>query len=167
MNQIVLQASDLDGLSMKELAKEFDQIKYFATDEEIKFFRKIKAEEGMKEFLITLWTRIESGRLGNPPTKRADYLRNVEYANEAFKEMGREGYKTDRGRVFLLYGKPDHIDRHPSVAESKPYQEWNYYGLEGGVVFIFIDRLGYCQYLLVHSTKRGELRDTLWQQYLR
>lgn len=161
------QSTDLDGLSREELSEEFDQIKYFATGEEIRFFSKIENMEGMKEFLAGIWTRIESGRLGRAPIRRVDYLRNVEYANEAYREMGRDGYKTDRGRVFLLYGKPDHIERYPSVAQSKPYEEWNYYSIEGGVLFIFIDRLGYGQYQLVHSTKRGELRDDNWRQYLR
>jgi hypothetical protein len=49
---------------------------------------------------------------------------------------------------------------------AKPYQTWYYYGLEKGVEFIFVDRLGNGDYQLVHSTKRGELQDENWQSYL-
>ena len=99
--------------------------------------------------------------------KRFDYLQLVEYVDETYREMGREGWKTDRGRIFLIYGNPDEIDRHPSVGTAKPYEIWRHHGIEAGVEFVFIDRFGYGQYILVHSTKRGELRDNTWQRLLR
>jgi hypothetical protein len=80
--------------------------------------------------------------------------------------LNKEGWRTDRGRVYLLYGEPDHVLRVPSECNSKPYQTWYYYGIEKGVEFVFVDRLGNGDYQLVHSTKRGELQDETWQRYL-
>jgi hypothetical protein len=80
--------------------------------------------------------------------------------------MGRDGWQTDRGRVYLLYAEPDDVQRFPSSDNGKPYEIWNYNQIESGVVFVFIDRNGFGDYQLVHSTKRGELQDESWQKYL-
>ncbi|MEK6754765.1 MAG: GWxTD domain-containing protein, partial [Bacteroidota bacterium] len=97
---------------------------------------------------------------------RMGYLQRLNAANQRFRTMAREGWKTDRGRVLLLFADPDEIERFPSSDNSKPYEIWNYYGIENGVQFVFIDRSGFGDYILVHSTKRGELRDDAWQRFL-
>jgi hypothetical protein len=107
-----------------------------------------------------------SRRLERAPNKRAEYLRRVAAANQNFTVLGRDGWRTDRGRIYLLYGDPDQIDRFPGETESKPYQIWRYFGIERGVEFVFIDRWGDSNYHLVHSTKRGELQDDAWQRFL-
>jgi len=164
---ISFQARELDGLSEKELEKEFDQAKYIATDEDIQMFKQIDTETGKREFMVSFWTNVESGRSVRPSIKRSDYLRLVETVDEKYHEMGKEGYRTHRGRVFILYGKPDEVDRFPSMGESKPYEIWRYHKIEGGVEFVFVDRLGYGYYEQVHSTKRGEFRDDNWERFLR
>jgi hypothetical protein len=63
-----------------------------------------------------------------------------------------------------MYGEPTEIERYPNQIESRPYEIWSYDSLEGGVVFIFADLTGFSDYQLVHSTKRGELRDDNWQR---
>jgi hypothetical protein len=80
--------------------------------------------------------------------------------------MGKEGWQTDRGRVYILYAEPDEIERFPNSGDSKPYEIWHYNQIESGVIFVFIDRNGFGDYQLVHSTKRGELQDESWQKYL-
>jgi len=164
---ISFQASELDGLSEKDLEKEFDQAKYIATDEDITMFKQLDTETGKREFLVNFWTNIERGRLDRSPIKRSDYLKLVEIADEKYHEMGKEGWRTHRGRVFILHGEPDDIERYPSMGESKPYEIWRYHKIEAGVEFVFVDRLGYGYYELVHSTKRGEFRDENWERYLR
>jgi hypothetical protein len=80
--------------------------------------------------------------------------------------MGREGWLTDRGRIYLVYAEPDEIERFPNSSGSKPYEIWHYNQIESGVIFVFIDRSGFGDYSLVNSTKRGEIQDDSWQQYL-
>jgi hypothetical protein len=67
---------------------------------------------------------------------------------------------------MILYAEPDEIERFPSSTSEKPYEIWHYYSIENGVEFIFVDRSAFGDYILVHSTKRGELRDDQWQRYL-
>jgi len=93
-------------------------------------------------------------------------LQRILSANQRYRAMGREGWRTDRGRVLMIYDEPNEIERFPSAQNNKPYEIWYYYSIENGVQFIFIDRSGFGDYVLVHSTKRGELQDEEWQRYL-
>jgi len=70
--------------------------------------------------------------------------------------------KSDRGRIFIIYGEPSEIERYPNQVDTKPYEIWYYNELEGGVVFVFGDLTGFSDYTLLHSTLRGELRDDNW-----
>lgn len=160
-------AAELSGLTVAEMDAEFQQAKYIATNEEVKMYAQIQTEVGKREFLGSFWSKIEAGRLERPPMKRVDYLRRVAAANQQFKAFSKEGWRTDRGRIFILYGEPDQVSRATGDASSRPYQTWSYYGIEKGVEFIFVDRLGSSDYQLVHSTKRGELQDEDWQRYLK
>jgi hypothetical protein len=81
--------------------------------------------------------------------------------------MGIDGWRSDRGRVYILYAEPDEIERFPSSENAKPYEIWYYHQIEGSVQFIFVDRTGFGNYRLVHSTKRGELQDEEWERNLR
>jgi hypothetical protein len=94
------------------------------------------------------------------------YLHRITVANQRYTAMGREGWRSDRGRTLVLYAEPDEIERVPSSDQSKPYEIWHFYAIENGVDFVFVDRSGFGDYILVHSTKRGELRDDSWQRYL-
>jgi GWxTD domain-containing protein len=159
-------ASELAGLTSDELATEFRKAQYLATDEDIKTFAKVTTEAGQREFLAKFWADAERGKPGKNPVRRADYLHRIAVANQRYGNQTREGWMTDRGRVFILYGEPDEVERQPSQSNAKPHEIWRYYQIENGVEFVFIDRSGFSEYILVHSTKRGELRDDEWKRFL-
>ena len=161
-----IKATEFAGMSAGELADEFRKAQYIATDQEIRTFSQITSEEGRREFLAKFWTEVENGRLGRPPVPRMAYLQRVLAADQRFRGMNRDGWKTDRGRIFILYAEPDEIERFPTSSDSKPYEIWHYYSIENGVEFDFVDRSGFGDYQLVNSTKRGELRDDDWQRFL-
>ena len=162
-----IKATEFAGMSAGELADEFRKAQYIATDQEIRTFSQITSEEGRREFLAKFWTEVENGRLGRPPVPRMAYLQRVLAADQRFRGMNRDGWKTDRGRIFILYAEPDEIERFPTSSDSKPYEIWHYYSIENGVEFDFVDRSGFGDYTLVNSTKRGELRDDDWQRFLK
>jgi GWxTD domain-containing protein len=161
-----MSAAELAGLSADELEKEFREVQYLATDQEVKMFSQITSAEGRREFLAKFWSEVQSGRGGQPGITRSAYLQRVAVANQRFHALGRPGWNTDRGRVFLVYGEPDEIERYPSSVDAKPYEVWHYYSIENGVEFDFVERTGFGDYILVNSTKRGELQDSQWQRYL-
>ncbi|GJQ21099.1 MAG: hypothetical protein HBSIN02_14540 [Bacteroidia bacterium] len=158
--------TELSGLTSEELAQEFETARYLATQQELATFAKITSLEGRREFLAKFWSEAAKGKLGFGPMERRDYIARVKRANERYRALSREGWRTDRGRVYILYAEPDEIDRRPSSEGGKPHEIWSYYRIENGVVFVFIDRTGFGDYVLVHSTKRGELRDDNWERLL-
>jgi len=158
--------TQLAGFSNAELNQEFQQAQYLATKDEIKMFSQLTSDTGKREFLAGFWSQIELGRQEQAPIKRVEYFRRVALVNQNYSTLGKDGWRTDRGRVYILYGEPDQIVRVPGEAGSKPHQVWHYYSIERGVEFVFVDRLGNADYQLVHSTKRGELQDESWQDFL-
>ena len=162
-----LKASEMAGLTFEELGDEFQKARYLATDQEVTGFAKLGTADGRREFLANFWTEVERGRGGFAEITRVAYMQRVVVANQRFRVHGREGWQSDRGRVYLLYGEPDDMERVPNNEDTKPYEIWYYNQIESGVQFIFIDRSGFGEYILAHSSKRGELQDESWQRLLR
>jgi GWxTD domain-containing protein len=97
------------------------------------------------------------------------YMNVIQSVNQQFSTGSKKGYKTDKGKIFIKYGKPSSIERSNEGAESKPYEVWSYENIksQGLVTFIFADRNGYGSYDLLHSTMPGEMSNANWQQLLR
>jgi|WetSurMetagenome_2_1015567.scaffolds.fasta_scaffold56765_2 GWxTD domain-containing protein len=160
-------SAEFAGLSDKELVDEFREARFIASTEDIKAFDKLTTIGAKREFLAKFWTDRENDYNSATKILRSAYLKRVLTANQRYGAMGRNGWNTDRGRIYILYGEPDEVERIPNSDNAKPYEIWHYYQIESGVQFIFIDRSGFSEYILVHSTKRGELQDEGWQRYLR
>jgi GWxTD domain-containing protein len=144
------------GVGEKELDTEFSFSRYEASETEKTQYQLLKGVEAKRRFMADFWGRRQLGL-------REQYLRRVAFANANFHILGREGFKTDRGRVYTMYGAPDDNERHPSDSDIKPYEIWSYNSLQSGVIFVFVQRVAGGDYELVHSTLRGELRDDDWQ----
>src|SRR5690606_15704167 len=88
---------------------------------------------------------------------RRKFLHNVEYANTYFTSgMIRHGWNSERGRVLLKYGIPTRREMHNSTGEERPYEEWFYEDVQGGVHFYFVDMSYVGNFILVHSTAVNE-----------
>jgi GWxTD domain-containing protein len=74
-----------------------------------------------------------------------EYYARVEYANKHFGHYT-EGWKTDMGMVYIIFGAPGNIERHPFEIDTKPYEVWTYY--EQNRQFVFIDATGFGDYRL-------------------
>ncbi len=153
-------------MTEEQLNEEFAQARYTAQKSEIKQFKKLSSSTEKREFLHVFWTRRDQ----NPATPlsefRQEYFRRVDLATKKYSSGGRGGWKTDRGRVLILYGKPDEIESHPNEIDSKPYEIWYYEYIQGGVFFVFVDRTGFLDYYLVQSSARNEINDPNWQSQL-
>jgi GWxTD domain-containing protein len=118
-------------------------VSYIISDEERKSFRTLSNDEERDAFIEQFWLR----RNPNPDSPenefREEHYRRIAYANEHFA-AGKPGWKTDRGHVYIAFGKPDSIDDHPSGGSYQrpmdegggetstfPFQVWHYRYLEG------------------------------------
>lgn len=150
--------SELMILSEDELNYLFETAEYIATEAEKDQWEKIKEVDAKKRFLANFWKKRDTDVSTSFNENKRDYYERVNYANEHFGNVSRrEGWKTDRGRVYITYGKPSLIERFQNEYYSKPYEIWTYEGIESGVIFLFADEDGLNIYRLVHSTKKGEI----------
>lgn len=156
----------LDGLSAAALDQEFDKLYPISKKEEREIFRSMKEADAKRAYLYNYWRASKPPAYANVEAFRRDYLEQAAYVNNTYAMRSRPGWKTDRGMIYLRYGRPSDIERHTLGQDTNPYEIWRYDQYEGGVIFVFVDRIGFNQYELIHSTKRGELYDPNYQRLL-
>jgi len=132
-------------LIITDIDKAIEQLQYIAQGDEISFIRKAETPYEKQKRFIEFWSKrnLASKALNNELME--EYYSRVEYANKNFA-CYMEGWRTDRGMVFIRYGPPQNIDRHPFDSDNKPYEIWYYY--DQNREFIFIDETGFGDYRL-------------------
>jgi GWxTD domain-containing protein len=159
-------ASEYATMTEQEMDKEFDQSKYVASKDEIDHYKSLKGEDAKRKALFDFWSKRDEDKSTILNEVKQEHFKRVEYANLNYRTGKKEGWRTDRGRVYIVYGPPDEIDRHVNEIDTKPYEIWSYHSIQGGVEFIFGDRTGFSDYILLHSTHRNELHDENWQRQI-
>ena len=146
-------------LTEEQLDKMYEQANYLATNSERKVYKALNSVDSKRQFLATFWSSREKEQDG----RKNEYYDRVFEADEKYGQGGAEGWLTDMGRVYIIYGPPDEYERNPMNPNENPFEIWHYLELEGGVEFDFVDINGYGIFQLVNSTKRGEISYTNWQ----
>lgn len=165
----LFQSSEFATLSPERTEEEFQKAKYIANRQEVDLYKSLTETLAKQKFLYRFW----KVRDPDPDTfineKLEEYRENIRFADVNYGNLQiKQGWKTDKGRILLRYGKPSQVDRYYSVAETRPYEIWFYSHLQGGIQFSFVDITGYGHFILVHSTALGELRNEQWiDQYVR
>lgn len=117
-----------------------------------------------KKFLYAFWNHIAPG---TEETEWLIYKADVDAAEYSFSTPIRHGFETDRGRVYLQYGKPDRRHVMNNEPGALPYEIWQYYRINSGqtnVMFVFyLPGIATNDYHLIHSDVNGELRDSRWK----
>ena len=142
---------------------------WIITDDEARTFKQLSNDEEREAFIEQFWLR----RNPNPDSPenefREEHYRRIAYANEHFA-AGKPGWKTDRGHIYISFGKPDSIDSHPSGGSYQrpmdegggetstfPFEVWHYRYLEGVGDNIDLEFVDTCQCGDYHFTiDRGE-----------
>lgn len=158
-------ASEYAQMTERQLDSLFALSEYVATGEERAVYPRLDLE-GKRNFLVQFWKRRDPNPATPENEARRDYFQRIGYANQHFSFGRRQGWRTDRGRVLLQYGWPDHVDRLVGEMIENPYEIWTYEKLQGGILFVFVDRRRTGEYELVHSTALGEIKDEHWSDYL-
>jgi GWxTD domain-containing protein len=154
----------------KELDKPFEQwlkqdVVYIITDEEKASWKRLNTAEEREQFIEQFWLR----RDPTPDTPENEYkeehYRRIAYSNEHFAS-GIPGWKTDRGKIYIMNGPPDEIESHPSggsyqrpqeegggTTSTYPFEKWRYRYIEGVGQEIIIE--------FVDTTMSGEYHMTM------
>ncbi len=163
---------------MKELDTPYKQwlredVAYIITDEERAAFLRLSNNEEREQFIEQFWVR----RDPTPDTVenefKEEHYRRIAYANERYAS-GIPGWKTDRGRIYIIWGPADEIESHPSggsydrppeegggSTSTFPFEKWRYRYLEGigsDIILEFVDPTGSGEY---HLTMDPSEKDAL------
>jgi GWxTD domain-containing protein len=133
---------------MKELAPAYkkwlnDDVIYIITPEERQAFLTLSTNEEREQFIEQFWARRNPDPDSPENAFKEEHYRRIAYANEHFSS-GIPGWKTDRGRIYITWGKPDEIEAHDGggsydrpmdegggQTETYPFEHWRYRYLEG------------------------------------
>ena len=162
----------------KEVSKVYrkwldEDVRWIITDEEKSAFKQLSNDEERDNFIEAFWAR----RDPTPDTVenefKEEHYRRIAYANEHFA-AGIPGWKTDRGRMYVMYGPADEIDSHPSggtyerpmeegggETSTYPFETWRYRYLEGIGQEIIIEFVDTCMCGDYHMTIDRSEKDAL------
>src|SRR2546423_13902747 len=156
------------GRALKELDKQYkewlnEDVIYIISPDERTAFLQLDTNEEREQFIEQFWLR----RSGNPDLPDNDFkeehYRRIAYANEHYAS-GIPGWKTDRGRMYIMWGPADEVESHPSggtydrpmeegggTTSTYPWETWRYRYMEGigeNVIWEFVDPSGSGEYRL-------------------
>lgn len=154
---------EFEFMTEDELDREFRFTRYIATGPEREQFDELQGVDAKRAFLHRFWKDRDLDRVTERNEYRDEYLRRVQLSQQEYTVGVHQGWLSDRGRVRIVYGEPDEIERNPSNQETFPYEIWQFDKLQGGVIFVFVDMMGMNDYQLVHSTHRNELHNENWE----
>ncbi|MCX6156341.1 MAG: GWxTD domain-containing protein [Candidatus Kapabacteria bacterium] len=155
--------SEFASLTPELTDLEFKMASVIATKDEKESWNNLNEIKGKQRYLYKFWLI----RDPNPDTKinekREEFLSCVEMANMQFAvSFNRQGWNTERGQILLKMGKPTKRDIHIATQGNRAYEEWFYAEKFGGVYYYFVDKSGFNNFILVHSTVPGETYNANW-----
>ena len=150
-----------------------EDVRWIITDQEMQAFKSLGNDEERDQFIENFWLR----RNPNPDSPdnefREEHYARIAYANEHFA-AGKPGWKTDRGHIYIAFGKPDNIDSHPSGGNYErpmeegggntstfPFEIWHYRYLEGVGDNIDVEFVDSCMCGDYHMTIDRSEKDAL------
>jgi len=150
-----------------------EDVRWIITDEEQKAFKMLSNDEERDQFIEAFWQR----RDPTPDTEenefKEEHYRRIAYANEHFA-AGIPGWKSDRGRMYIVFGPADEIESHPSggsydrpieegggETSTFPFETWRYRYLEGIGQEVIIEFVDTCMCGDYHMTMDRSEKDAL------
>ncbi len=150
-----------------------EDVRWIITDEEQKAFKLLSNDEERDQFIEAFWQRRDPTPDTIENEFKEEHYRRMAYANEHFA-AGIPGWKSDRGRMYIMYGPPDEIESHPSGGSYErpmeegggetstfPFEDWRYRYLEGIGQEIIIEFVDTCMCGDYHMTIDRSEKDAL------
>jgi GWxTD domain-containing protein len=128
-----------EGLLKHDFKAALDQLAYIAPGSDVNKIKKLKTLEERIAAFNQFWLDRDP-TAGTPENEvKREFYRRVNYANRVFHHLRKDGWRTDRGRIYIVYGEPDQIDDYPMSSNLPPYQIWHYYKEGAYKRFAFVD----------------------------
>jgi GWxTD domain-containing protein len=150
-----------------------EDVRWIITDEERSAFRQLSNDEERDQFIEAFWQRRDPTPDTIENEFKEEHYRRIAYANEHFA-AGIPGWKTDRGRMYIMYGPADEIESHPSggsyerpmeegggSTSTYPFEDWRYRYIEGIGQEVIIEFVDTCMCGDYHMTLDRSEKDAL------
>jgi len=159
--------------SVKSVYKRWvdEDVRWIITDEERKTFNTLKTDDEREQFIEQFWLRRDPDPDTDVNEYREEYYQRIAYANERYTS-GIPGWKTDRGRIYIMFGKPDQTESHPSggsynrpvwegggTTATYPFEIWWYRYIEGvgsDIEIEFVDPTGSGEYRIARNANEKD-----------
>ena len=132
-----------------------NDVAYIITDQEREAFKRLETDDERREFIRQFWL-IRDPTPGTEENEfKEEHYRRIGYTNDHFSDSKLPGWKTDRGRIYIIYGPPNEIESHPSggtynrpagegggQVTSYPFEQWRYRFIKNvgtNVIMEFVD----------------------------
>ncbi len=143
-----------------------NDVAYIIRPEERDAYKRLQTDEEREQFIEGFWRRRDPDPDTDENEYKDQYFERIAYANEHFAS-GIPGWKTDRGRIYITFGKADEVESHPSGGSydrpsyqgggsttTYPFEIWFYRYLDGvgsGIEIEFVDPTGSGEYRIARS----------------
>jgi GWxTD domain-containing protein len=150
-----------------------EDVRWIISDEERSAFKQLSNDEERDNFIEAFWQRRNPSPDSEDNAFKEEHYRRIEYANEHFA-AGIPGWKSDRGRIYIMYGPADEVESHPSggtydrpqeegggTTSTYPFEDWRYRYLEGIGQEVIIEFVDSCMCGDYHMTLDRSEKDAL------
>lgn len=145
----------IDGMPMAEaeLEEKIRRLRYAATQREIDYIDDASAFADRRARYAEFWIERDPTPGTAENEAMTEYFRRIEYADRNFRSYA-EGWLTDMGRIYIVFGPADRVDRDPFASDGRPEETWEYYRI--GRSFRFVDQTGFGDFRLVTPVPLSE-----------
>lgn len=161
-------AAFVDPYDSLTLQEKINLTRYMLGSEQIGIMNRL-TDEGKLNFLQQYWREHDDDPATPIIENRIKMIERYRHANHLFSRVaGRtDGWSSDRGRIYMVYGPYDEIRDIPTPRTGEPFMIWYYRGIKEGKFFVFQDLKGDNEYKLVHSNVSTERYDQAWADFLK
>lgn len=171
ITQDALSKEFVSQLTPQELRFGLKAIAMQLSSDEAGVFKTMMASSdstAQQRYLLRYWAK-KNPTL--PEQAYDEYMMVAKAVDKSYNSGLGYGFETDRGRIFMKYGRPDDIVSVENEMNAPPYEVWVYYSLEKtqqtNVKFLFYNpNLMVNGHRLLHTTCRGELQNPRWKHEL-
>ncbi|UCE05575.1 MAG: GWxTD domain-containing protein, partial [bacterium] len=118
------QSNIFQQMDSTQIEIEYLQTSYLMDHDTKKIWSKMDNLVGKKNFLFQFWRALDPDPTTVQNEFRQEFLRRIEFSDKNFRALKKEGWLTDRGRVYAVYGPPSDIEYYPNEPNYFPYEIW-------------------------------------------
>ena len=161
-------ASSTDPYDSLTLQEKMNLTRYMLGPDQKSIVTRL-TDQGKENFIEQYWREHDIEPMTPVIENRVEMVRRYHYANFHFsrREGKRDGWESDRGRIYMVYGPQEDVLDVPAPRTGNPFSIWYYRKLKEGKFFVFEDLRNDNEFTMVHSNVDGERRDDNWTEKMK